>query len=98
LARNMHIAQRKRRITGTGGKDKTAVIAILERGKDGNPSTVRTVVVPNRKKKTLQTEVKNHVEAGSALYTDFLLSYEGLEGQYAHKVVDHAVEYVRDGV
>ncbi len=34
------------------------------------------------------------MEAGSALYTDFLLSYEGLAGEYAHKVVDHAVEYV----
>jgi len=31
-ARNMHVAQRKRRITGTGGKDKTAVMGILERG------------------------------------------------------------------
>src|SRR5687768_17572491 len=30
-ARNMHIAQRKRRITGTGGKDKTAVMGILQR-------------------------------------------------------------------
>jgi transposase-like protein len=55
---------------------------------------VRTVVVPNRRKKTLQAEVKKHVEAGSALYTDFLLSYEGLEGDYAHKVIDHAVSYV----
>jgi hypothetical protein len=34
------------------------------------------------------------VEAGSALYTDFLLSYEGLVSDYAHKVVDHAVQYV----
>src|SRR5580692_4431506 len=71
LARNMHIAQKKRRITGTGGKDKTAVIGILERGKNGEASKIRTVVVPNRKKKTLQGEVKKHVEAGSALYTDF---------------------------
>jgi len=88
-ARNMHIAQRRRRITGTGTKDKTPVLGIMERG-----GKVRTIVVPNRKKKTLQTEVNKHVEAGSALYTDFLLSYEGLEGRYAHKVVDHAVEYV----
>jgi hypothetical protein len=44
--RNMHIAQRKRRITGTGGKDKTALMGILQR--DG---TVRTVVIENRKKK-----------------------------------------------
>lgn len=31
-ARNMHLSERKRRITGTGGKDKTAVMGILERG------------------------------------------------------------------
>ena len=30
-ARNMHIAQRKRRITGSGGKDKTAVVGFVER-------------------------------------------------------------------
>jgi transposase-like protein len=59
---------------------------------------VRTSVVPNRKKKTLQAEVKKHVEAGSALYTDFLLSYDGLESDYAHQVVDHAVEYVNGNV
>ena len=88
-ARNMHIAQRKRRITGTGGKDKTAVMGILER--DGK---VRTTVVHNRKKKTLHAEVKKHVEAGSALYSDDLRSYDGLEGQYAHAVVNHAVKYV----
>lgn len=88
-ARNMHVAQRKRRITGTGGKDKTAVMGILQR--DGK---VRTVVVENRKKKALQAEVHAHVEAGSALYTDALLSYDGLAGKYAHQVIDHAVKYV----
>jgi transposase-like protein len=88
-ARNMHIAQRKRRITGTGGKDKTAVMGILQRG-----GKVQTVVIDNRKKKTLQAEVQKHVEAGAALYTDALLSYGGLEGRYAHQVIDHAVAYV----
>lgn len=88
-ARNMHIAERKRRITGTGGTDKTAVMGIVERG-----GKVRTVVVANRKKKALQAEVRNHVEAGSALYTDALLSYDGLEREYAHQVIDHAVAYV----
>ncbi|HWZ31171.1 MAG TPA: IS1595 family transposase [Bryobacteraceae bacterium] len=97
-ARNMHVAQRRRRITGTGTKDKTAVMGILERGKDGKASKVRTTVIENRKKKTLQAEVHKHVEAGSALYTDFLLSYEGLEGKYAHQVVDHAVQYVDGNV
>lgn len=92
-ARNMHIAQRKRRITGTGGKDKTAVLGILERG-----GKVRTTVVENRKKKTLQSEVHAHVEAGSALYSDELLSYDGLAARYAHQVIDHAVEYVNGHV
>jgi transposase-like protein len=88
-ARNMHLSVKQRRITGTGTKDKTAVMGILERG-----GHVRTIVVPNRRKLALQAEVKKHVEAGAALYTDALLSYEGLATDYAHKVVDHAVEYV----
>src|SRR5208283_2727156 len=97
-ARNMHVAQRQRRITGTGGKDKTAVMGILERSKDGKHSVVRTTVIPNRKKDALQTEVRKHVEAGTALYTDALLSYDGLAGDYAHQVVDHAVQYVNGNV
>jgi transposase-like protein len=96
-ARNMHKATRARKITGTGGKDKTMVMGILERGKDGKPSRVRTTVVSNRKKKSLQAEVREHVEAGSALYTDALKSYEGLN-EFEHQVVDHAVEYVRGAV
>ncbi len=88
-ARNMHVAKRARRITSTGTKDKVPVMGILERG-----GKVRTAVVPNRKKKALQAEVRKHVEAGSALYSDALLSYAGLAGEYAHQVVDHAVAYV----
>src|SRR5437660_450830 len=72
-ARNMHVSERKRRITGTGGKDKTAVVGILERG-----GKIRASVVPSRRRKVLQDEVRKHVTAGAALYTDALLSYEGL--------------------
>ena len=88
-ARNMHLSERKRRITGTGTKDKTAVMGILERGGE-----VRTVVVGSRRKNVLQTEVKKHVEAGAAVYTDALLSYDGLASEYAHQVIDHASQYV----
>jgi transposase-like protein len=88
-SRNMHVNKRQRRITGTGGKDKTAVMGMLERG-----GQIRTIVVPNRKRSALQTEVRKHVEAGSALYTDALPSYSGLAQDYAHAVVDHAVAYV----
>jgi transposase-like protein len=58
-ARNMHPAKRARVITGNGCKDKTAVMGILERGGKGN-SRVRTKVVDNTKKKTLQGELRDH--------------------------------------
>jgi transposase-like protein len=93
-ARNMHVAKRARRITGTGGKDKTPVMGILERGKDGKNSRVRTTVISNRRKSAIHAEVRKHVEAGSALYSDALKSYNGLEREYAHQVIDHAEAYV----
>src|SRR5579859_6880316 len=53
-ARNMHAGKRAVRITGTGGKDKTVVMGILERGK--GTSRVRAAVVRNRKKNAVQAE------------------------------------------
>lgn len=88
-ARNMHIEKRQRRITGTGGKDKVPVMGVLERG-----GKIRTKIVPNRKKKALQAEVRAHVEAGAALYSDALMSYDGLASEFAHQVIDHAEKYV----
>ena len=89
----MHVEKRKRRITGSGGKDKTVVMGMLERG-----GKVRTTVLENRKKKSIQPQVRAQVQAGAALYSDELLSYDGLESDYAHKVINHAVEYVRGNV
>jgi transposase-like protein len=91
-ARNMHASVRARKVTGRGPKDKTAVMGILERG-----GKVVTKVVPNRKKKALQSEIRDHVLAGSAIFTDALKSYDGLD-EFQHEVVDHAVEYVRGEV
>src|SRR5438128_7228733 len=71
-ARNMHLSKRKRRITGTGVWDKTPVIGILERSGE-----VRANVIPNRRKKDIQGEIRKHVEQGSHVYTDALLSYDG---------------------
>ena len=94
LARNMHKHVRARKITGTGGKDKTMVAGALQRGSDGKPSQVHAVVLPDRKRETLHTYVGAHVEPGSSLYSDEYIGYTGLEADYAHKTVDHAVEYV----
>jgi transposase-like protein len=88
LARNMHKNVKARKITGTGGKDKTIVMGILERG-----GKVRASVVPTRRRHHVQAEIRKHVEAGSAIFTDSLKSYDGLN-EFEHGVVDHAVEYV----
>lgn len=91
-ARNMHKSERTRKVTGTGGKDKTAVLGIMERG-----GKVVMKVIDNTKKRTLQKEVREHALAGSALFTDSLESYEGLD-EFQHEVVDHAVSYVEGEV
>jgi hypothetical protein len=75
--RNMHRDVRERKITGTGGKDKTAVMGILERGKDGKHGTIRTTVIPSQKKKALQAELRKHV----ALEGDQMDEY-GIVAQY----------------
>ena len=51
-----------------------------------------------RRKTQLQSLVRDNVEAGSALYSDALKSYDGLSEEYKHQVVDHAIEYVRENV
>jgi transposase-like protein len=88
-ARNMHKDVRKRKITGTGGKDKTAVAGVRQRGGE-----VRAEVIPDRKRKTLHDQVHKNVKAGSKVYTDALKSYSGLEEVYDHQTVDHAEKYV----
>ncbi len=89
----MHPAKRAEKITGTGGKDKAVALGIVERG--GN---IRAFVVDTRRKKELQAHVREHVEAGSAIFTDELKSYDGLESKFQHAVINHAVEYVNGNV
>src|SRR6266704_3628840 len=89
-ARFMHADKHKRRITETGTKDKVAVMGMLERGGE-----IRAAVVGNRRKHGLQSNVLAHIKAGSAIYTDALMSYQGLrEKGFEHEVIDHAEGYV----
>jgi transposase-like protein len=92
-ARNMHASKRAEKITGKGPKDKTIVFGMLERGGE-----VRTAVVDRRRKKELQSQIRDHIQAGSAIFSDELLSYEGLHKDFQHAVINHAVEYVRGNV
>src|SRR6266704_1986958 len=63
-ARNMHMSAKKRRITGRVQDDKTTVMGFLERGGE-----VRTAIVKDRFKTTLHPKVKEHVAAGTVVYT-----------------------------
>jgi transposase len=76
---------------GRGAEGKTVVMGMLEKNGD-----VMTRIVPNIKKKTLQTIIENNIEAGSELHTDELLSYRGLNKKgFNHKTVNHGThEYV----
>ncbi len=89
-ARNMHKDVKARRIAGQGqaAKDKMIVMGILERG-----GRVRTQVIADRQKETLQPIIRQHVEAGSAIFTDEMGGYKGLD-DYQHQIIDHAVQYV----
>jgi transposase-like protein len=97
-AKNMHKAKRERVITGTGGMNKTPVVGLLERPKNGGHSMVRTTVLSEDRGKLLQAAIRNSVEAGSNLYTDGHVSYIGLSKDYMHEVINHAVEYVRGNI
>ncbi len=92
-ARNMHAVKRAERMTAGSNKGKTIAVAIVERG-----GKVKTTVVERRRKKELQAAVREHVEVGSAIFSDELLSYEGLSEDYRHAVINHAVEYARGNV
>jgi transposase-like protein len=94
LARNMHKVDRARRIHGTGGLDKTMVVGTLQRTNNGVPSRVIASVLPDRTHATLHAYIGANVVQGATIYSDQHKGYTGLEADYSHKVVDHAVEYV----
>jgi transposase-like protein len=68
-------------------------LGIVER--DGS---VRTFAVPTRRKYELHARVRENVQAGSALYSDALKSYDGLDNDFERAVVGHAVEYARGNI
>lgn len=80
-------------LKGGGMVGKTIVMGLLERHGEA-----RVKVLPKRRRGQLQGEVHEHVEPGSNVYTDQLLSYRGLIAQYTHEVIDHTEAYVKGQV
>ena len=54
-------------------ESKVLVMGMLERGGE-----VRATVIPNPQVRTIQREIKKHVEAGSELMTDAYVAYTNL--------------------
>ena len=86
----MHAGKRAERIHGRGPLGKQIVFGLLER-KTGR---VHIEHVETRRKHDLSGVVQQHVRRGSEVITDELLSYDALNSDYAHKVINHAEQYV----
>lgn len=98
-ARNMHPEKKRQSITGTGHKNKTAVMGLLERSLGSQRcSRVKAHVVGGTKRAHLDGHIQDGVAAGSEIHSDTLKTYANLKENFDHYVVDHAECYVKDGV
>jgi transposase-like protein len=96
-ARNMH-HDRKVRLQAIRGEQrlgdihigKTAVIGMLDR----EAREIRTQVIPNVTRETLQNIILRNVKHGSKVYTDSAVAYELLHNRYVHEWVNHMEKYV----
>jgi transposase-like protein len=97
-ARNMHKGRRERIIkNGSKSKGKIAVMGLLERRIGG--SQVRTQVLANTARRSvLEPIIRDNVQSGSNVYSDALPSYNRLNGQFIHEMIDHAEKYVEGQV
>jgi len=93
-ARFMHKHKRDEKIHGRGPGGKEIVFGLLDR----ETGKVRLRHVATRRKDELTKIVRENVKPGSEVMTDELLSYDGLDSEYAHKVINHAEKYVDGNV
>lgn len=92
LARNMHKSKRDK-LSRTGFIGKVAVMGLLER----HGGEVRCQIVPGTSTDILDPKVRQHVEAGSTVYTDKHGAYDKLDDAFVRGVINHAEKYV-DGI
>jgi transposase-like protein len=95
-AKNMHKAERARKIHGRGGADKAMVLGAIERG-----GKVRLDVAINRDRETLKAFIAAKLaDETSAIMTDDFPAYDGCgDANTRHETVNHsAKEYVRGDV
>jgi transposase-like protein len=73
---------------------KTAVQGVLDR----YYRQIRTKVLPDVKRETLQNTILDNVTPFAKVYTDEAVQYDKLDRNFVHKVVNHMQEYVNGQV
>jgi transposase-like protein len=93
--KNMHESKRRkiRETLGvtSGSVSKTAVMGFFDR----EQRNVRTTIIPNTSRATLQAQILKHVADDSNVYTDEAPGYTRMPATYVHEIVNHAQQYVR---
>lgn len=88
--KNKHASKRVKKTQGRSMATKAAVMGMLER-----KGRVVASVIPDAKMRTLESKIVAHIDIGSNLYTDELMSYSKIGSLYQHRAVTHSKgEYV----
>jgi transposase-like protein len=97
-ARNMNKARRSKVRKASGYSGMTPVVGLLERSTAKRASRIKLEVVRSVGKLELDGRVREYVLKGTEIITDKSKAYEGLQDEYTHNVIDHAVSYARGHV
>ncbi len=83
--KNKHFKKRTPHTQGRNTTTKSVVMGLVQRG-----GKMKAHVVPNVKMSTLESKIVEHVQIGTTLYTDELMSYSKIGKLYPHKSVKHS--------
>ena len=91
--KNKHADKRTKHTQGRNTLTKTPVFGMVQRG-----GALKAKVVDNVTMRTLEQEIVEHVQIGSQLYTDELLSYSKINRLFPHDSVTHGKgQYAKAG-
>lgn len=91
--KNKHFNKRTPHTQGRNTKTKTIVMGLVQRN-----GKVRANVVPDVKMRTLEAKIIEHVQIGTHLMTDELMSYSQIGKLFQHDMVRHSSgQYAKKG-
>ena len=91
---NKHESKRIEGTQGRSTKTKTPIFGMVER-ENGNAVVIK---VDDTKAKTLMPIIKQFVKDNAHIFTDELVSYQGLSKEgYLHDVIQHGLKMYSDG-